>query len=206
MTSGGRELLKWLALVLMTGDHVNKALLSGGYPILTDVSRVVFPIFAVVLAYNLTRPDSIRPALSRLLVVGALVQPLHGLVFGYWLPVNVLLTFAAAVGMMHLWRSGWPLAAGFLFSFAGSVVDYGWVGLALTFAAWLAFSGTRWSWWLVLASFAGLCWYNGNAWALLALPLLFVGSRVRVILPRWRWAFLGYYAFHLAVLALLVGV
>ena len=53
MTSGGRELLKWVALLLMTGDHINTILFHGSAPWLGHAGRVVFPIFAFVLAWNI---------------------------------------------------------------------------------------------------------------------------------------------------------
>ncbi|QRN42388.1 hypothetical protein GDR29_09510 [Xanthomonas oryzae pv. oryzae] len=43
-----------------------------------------------------------------------------------------------------------------------------------------------------------LCLYNGNAWALLAIPLIEDGHR-NWKLPRFRWAFYAYYVAHLAV-------
>lgn len=45
------ELLKWIALVLMTGDHVNKFLLSSSNVVLFSLGRTVLPIFIFVLAY-----------------------------------------------------------------------------------------------------------------------------------------------------------
>jgi len=47
-----------------------------------------------------------------------------------------------------------------------------------------------------------LCFYNGNAWALLALPVMALGE-VTFNLPRTRWAFYGYYVGHIALLALI---
>ncbi|WP_429001345.1 TraX family protein [Xanthomonas arboricola] len=50
-----------------------------------------------------------------------------------------------------------------------------------------------------------LCLYNGNLWALLAIPLCEFGYR-NWNLPRTRWAFYGYYAGHLAVLSAVVMI
>lgn len=208
MTSGGRELLKWIALVLMTGDHINKVLLDGGQPWLTDLARVVFPIFGFVLAWNLERhadPAATHRALLRLVIAAVLVQPLHAFAFGYWLPTNVLTTLAAGLVVARTRNAAVIALVGFV---GGAFVDYGWPGiLFVASSAWLVRDPARLSSRLLFAAAVlGLCWWNGNAWALLALPLLAVLSRVQVSVPRWRWAFLGYYAGHLAVLALLAGV
>lgn len=55
LSDGSIELLKWLALILMTGDHINKYLLDYSNDILFNMGRLVLPIFVFVLAYNLTR-------------------------------------------------------------------------------------------------------------------------------------------------------
>lgn len=203
MTSGGRELLKWVALVLMTGDHVNKALFGGQLPALTEAARVVFPIFAVVLCYNLATSPSAGATLRayrRLLVAGVIVQPFHALAFGYWLPLNVL--FSLALGIYVCTSQSFARAL-LVWLVGGLFVDYQWTGPALMLAVcvWLRRPGHWQAWLLLAAAFGALCWYNGNAWALLALPMLWWLGRLEVEVPRWRWTFLGYYGGHLAILA-----
>jgi len=96
------------------------------------------------------------------------------------------------------------------------IVDYQWAGVAIVVSSWCWFRahGKRMHWLLgcgefrrsrlylvlVWSSMALLCLYNGNVWALLALPLMQLGE-VAWRLPRTRWAFYGYYVGHLAVLA-----
>ena len=46
MTSGGREALKWIALVLMTGDHVARVFFGGYVPVVSELGRIAFPVFA----------------------------------------------------------------------------------------------------------------------------------------------------------------
>ena len=205
MTSGGREVLKLLALVLMTGDHLNKTVLGGQFPGLTDAARVVFPIFAVVLAYNLVRPGATGPAFNRLAIAAALVQPFHAWAFGYALPVNVLASFAVAVAMMRLWLADRRILALAIGLVASPWVDYGPAGVALTFSAWLWLRGEGRALPAALAALAWICVYNGNAWALVALPLIWVAKDLQLEVPRWRWAFLGYYVCHIVVLAAVIG-
>ena len=56
LADGTVEALKWFALLLMTGDHVNKYLFNGTIDWLFDAGRLCLPIFVFVLAYNLARP------------------------------------------------------------------------------------------------------------------------------------------------------
>lgn len=208
MTTAGREALKWLALVLMTGDHVNKVLLQGGMPWLTDAARVVFPIFAIVLAYNLaTHPDpqAARRSLSRMLLAAVLVQPFHAWAFGYWVPLNVL--FSLALGLYCCTERNRPLALAAAL-LGGLFVDYGWCAPAIMLAtmAVVRSQGRWWTWAALLVSVAGLYATNGNLYALAAFPLLLVLGTLPGRVPRWRWAFLGYYGVHLALLAVVAAV
>ena len=203
LTSGGREVLKWLALVLMTGDHANKAL-DLGIPILSDLSRVVFPIFAIVLAYNMRHAsaDSRRQSMKRLLIFAVIAQPLHVICFGDPLTLNVLFTLFLGVFVCY---SGTPLLSLLAVLTFGWFVDYGPGGVAVVVTAGLLFHGgphVR----LLLglsASVSLLYLVNGNWYALAALPLVALLGQLPVSLPRWRWVFLAYYAGHLALLAMI---
>lgn len=209
MTSGGRELLKWIALVLMTGDHVAKAFYGGYVPVVSEAGRIAFPLFAVVMAYNLAQPGAdLSKSIRRLASWALIAQPAHALVFGHCLPLNVLATFTlAAVAISFASRGNWLAFAAAVVP-APILVDYQWAGIAMVVATWAAF-GRRASWAWCAAAAAALCWYNGNAWALLALPVLALGW-LSWTLPRTRWAFYGYYVGHLILLlafsALLPGV
>ena len=59
-SDGAIETLKWVALVLMTLDHINKYLLHDSVPALFAIGRTTMPLFAVVLAFNLARPGALE--------------------------------------------------------------------------------------------------------------------------------------------------
>jgi hypothetical protein len=40
--SGARELLKWIALLAMTGDHVAKVVFGGYVPVVSELGRIAF--------------------------------------------------------------------------------------------------------------------------------------------------------------------
>ncbi|PJL07460.1 TraX family protein [Stenotrophomonas maltophilia] len=200
--SGARELLKWIALLTMTGDHVAKVVYGGYLPVISELGRIAFPLFALVMACNLAQPGAdLRKSIRRLAVWGVVAQPLHALAFGPWLPLNILLTFALAAVAVHALASNRPLLLLLAAGMAPMLVDYQWAGVGFVLLGWLAFR--HGAWWLLLIGLAAVCWANHNGWALLAVPVLLLAARVPWQLARWRWAFYGYYVGHLAVLALI---
>ncbi|MBH1651582.1 conjugal transfer protein [Stenotrophomonas maltophilia] len=206
MTSGGRELLKWLALVLMTGDHLVTVFHLRYVPVLSELGRVAFPVFALVMAFNLAQPgaDAAKSA-RRLAIWGIAATPVAVLAFGQLLPLNVLLTFAAAaICIWSIERRYWALVA-FLAVVAPVWLDYAWPGVWLVLVGWWFYQGQGRHPWPVLFCMGLLCLYNGNGWALLAIPALRLGQ-LKVCVPRSGRAFYCYYVGHLALLAALAGL
>ena len=209
ISDGSLEALKWVGLVLMTLDHVNKYLLHSEAILLFDLGRVVMPIFAIVLAYNLARPGAFEGAvyprvMQRLAVAGVLAAPpfiaLGGLGWGWW-PLNIMFMLLVATGVMYLSQRGTVgrvLAVG-LFVIGGALVEFWWPALAIAVGAWSYFRRPNWTALSFgLASLAALFYVNNNPWALAALPLFVLASRVDLPVPRLRWAFYAFYPLHLA--------
>lgn len=200
-SSGALESLKWFALLLMTGDHLNTVLYHGALPLISEAARVCFPVFAFVLVYNLLRPGiDARRAMVRLCLFGAIAQPWHALAFGYMVPLNVLFTLALGVFVCTT-RNRWLMVLGFFVG--GLFVDYQWAGLLVLIAAFEVLTSGRRGRALVLVALvlSSLWFVNGNFYALLALPMIVLASRITWTLPRSPWAFYVYYPAHLAVLA-----
>lgn len=202
LSSGGREIAKWIALILMTFDHANKVLWGGAFQWMNDASRIVFPIFAIVLAYNLAAnhsPERVRRSLFAMLVAGVIAQPLHAISFGFWIPLNVL--FTLALGVYVAYERNWFFAIA-AFAIGGVVVDYQWMGVAVVVTStWALRSPGLLNYVLLGVSVASLEIINGSWWALAAFPVLWLLGQVDCHVPRWRWLFLGYYVLHLAFLA-----
>ncbi|MBH1775560.1 conjugal transfer protein [Stenotrophomonas maltophilia] len=201
MTSSAREVLKWLAVVLMTCDHVAKIVYGGYVPGLSEAGRVAFPLFALVMAYNLAQPgaDPVK-SVRRLGTWGLIAQPVHALAFGYWLPLNILLTFALCAAAIYAARQRKWVVLAFAATVLTAFVDYQWAGVGFVLLAWLGFHRRQHC--LLVPAFAAICWFNGNLWALAAIPVALGLSRVAWPVPRGRWAFYGYYVGHLACLGL----
>lgn len=209
LSTGTIEFLKWLALPLMFGDHINLALFDRQLPALSEMARIVFPIYAFLLAYNTARPgvDLLRVA-TRLGIVAVIAQPFHVIAFPYGpLPLNVLFTFAAAVLIMWLIQQRSLLGVLLVWAVAGVFVDYGFMGVGLVLACWFYFREPRPGRLVAPAAFLlTLYLVNGNLWALLAIPVIAFASMGHWRLERHPWAFYVIYPVHLVVLALTAGI
>ena len=92
-----QEILKWVAIMTMTIDHIDKVGFGGGAPALNAIGRVSFPLFAFLLAYNLEvrRVDFAKYSLP-LLLFGILSQPIYMWAFGRT-EMNILFTLLLGV-------------------------------------------------------------------------------------------------------------
>ncbi|MBE3061987.1 MAG: conjugal transfer protein TraX, partial [Cutibacterium acnes] len=88
-----------------------------------------------------------------------------------------------------------------VFLVGGALVEFWWPGVIACVAAW--FYCRRPSW-MALAVWVGalsaLYVINRNLGALLALPVIFGASQIRLRLPRVKWFFYLFYPAHLAAL------
>jgi TraX protein len=216
LSDGAVEAMKWLGLILMTADHAQKYGLMPTVPGVYEAGRVAFPLFGIVLAYNLARAKSHDHAvyvrvLTRLLVCGAIASipfiALGGLGFGWW-PLNCMGTLAVAVCIMYLIevrRPFWKTSAASVFLLGGTLVEFWWPGVALCVGAWwYCKHPTGGALLLWFAGTAGLTVINGNGWACASFAVLAVMAYgVTIEIPRAsRWFYL-YYPAHLAVLLVL---
>ena len=212
LSSGTLEALKWLALILMTFDHVNKHLLHASVPELFAAGRLAMPLFGFVLGYNLARPDALadgafKRTAARLAVFGSIASvpfiALGGLGWGWW-PFNVMATLLVATLCAWLIEvGGWVriTLACVVFVVGGSVVEFWWPGLAACLFAWAYCRRPSWGMLVLwIASLAALYVINRNLWAIAALPLIFAAGQVSIKVPRIRLGFYVYYPAHLAVL------
>lgn len=216
IAGGTLEALKWLALVLMTLDHVNKYLAGGSIAPMFAAGRVAMPLFVFVLAYNAARPGffatgAAKRTCMRLALYGAVASvpfiALGGLLGGWW-PLNIMFTLLVSLGV--LWAiqakhrgAGWALVV--LFGVGGAQVEYWWPALLLAVAAWRYVLHPAMQRLAVLTlALAGLALINQNFWALAALPLILAAPRVQLSVPRARSVFYAYYPAHLAALWLIV--
>ncbi len=231
LTEGSLDTLKLWALLLMTLDHINQALLGGGYASLTYLGRGAYPLFCFAMACHLIRKDPMNRYLRRIMAYALLSQPFYLLAFDEP-QINILfiLCFTALISRWLLEQSPmWQhLILGLsLVSFVlKDPFDYDLVGLVFPVALVMVLQGRRigWFWCVLLAMFlnidlghllsydegvwsvtfpvADFCWTTAGA---LVLPIVAYRSscaiRTRRYLP--RLTFYVYYPAHLALLSLL---
>lgn len=224
LTDSGANALKWLALVLMVGDHVNKYLFNATLPWLFEAGRLCAPLFVLVFAWNLARPGNAGRAhvvALRLVAVGVVASVPFialGKLANGWYPLNILFSLACVAGVVALIERSAVLGqagkrgardvaffgACLVFMVGGGLVEFWWPLVALGVAARSYFvrpsvvaAG------VVAVSMLGLCLINQNAWALVSLPLLVVVGQLGLNVPRARWFFYAFYPVHLAALWLI---
>jgi hypothetical protein len=212
---GSLEALKWLALVLMTVDHVNKFLFNGTNDAAFAAGRVAMPLFVFALAYNLARPGVLEHGaylrtMKRLALFGVLAMPAFVVMGGIGAalrPLNImfaLLALTATLNLIDRRTIGSYAATAAVFLVGGANVEYWWPALAFGIAVW---------WYckrpgamplaLALTALAALWFISSNLWALLALPAVLVASLFDLRMPRLRWVFYAYYPVHLFALCLI---
>ncbi len=201
------ELLKWIALVLMLGDHINKFLFNGNYSdFLFNAGRLCLPIFVFVLAANLVKTDKSthKRTMLRIFIFGVIASVPYYLL-GAALPLNVLFTLlliVVVIYLMELRAAPAYFLAAVAFILGGAFVEYWWPAIIMGVALFYFLKyGSKLCAALALTALVSLFYINGNHYALLALPLILITPKFSAI-PRLRWAFYIFYPLHLAALLL----
>lgn len=209
IAEGSLEALKWLALVVMTADHVNAYFFNWEIHALFDVGRLALPTFGFVFAYNLARPsmdfDRLARIIKRLVLFGVLATPAYIYRHGYW-PFNVLFTLATFASLVYCMKKGnqlYVLAAILIFAFGGLFVEFWWFGLGYCLAAWhFCRRPTFGRGVLVVMTCATLSIINQSQYALLALLLIAGAAHIDLKVKRQKELFYWFYPAHLTALAI----
>jgi hypothetical protein len=209
----GRELLKWMALVTMTVDHIG-LLFFPEYPILRIIGRIAFPLFAYLLVLGMRSTHNLRGYFDRLLFFAFLSQIPYALLNGVapWEKLNIFATLLLGMAMVYfIERSNIfflvPLAAS-----AVIPVDYGVYGTVTVLLGYLIGKDRRVGSFtfvlinLIIAIYGS--WYQ--PFALLALPLILLHDMGKLTIKRGeaqikhpilrKYFFYAYYPLHLMVL------
>jgi len=214
--------MKLIGIAAMLIDHFNAFVNPEYNQILFEVGRIAFPLFALVLGYNLAQiPSNKMPRIMlRLLIFGIVATPIYTILGGglqHWWPLNILFTLCLATTIVYLlsmpvysrWAVTARMAALLLFAVAGGLVDYLWLGPALVIVVWRLFSGisaVESTILQVLLSglFGLLCVMNDSLATLLALPIIYLAivACQNIRLPRMKWFFYWFYPGHLIMLFL----
>lgn len=212
------EWMKWFALVLMTADHINKYIFAEKYTAVFYAGRLVMPLFAFVLAYNLSRPGAMEAGayqrtMKRLALFGLVATPAYiesGFVINNWYPLNIMFMLLVGVAVAYCLEVGGRvhmMAALTIFLIGGAITEFWFFGVAvfLTSKKYVSDPSDRNFFWLLMAV-GSLYIVNGNFWALGAIALILLAivfSHKRINLPkitRSRKLFYVYYPAHITLL------
>ena len=220
LSSGAIELIKWLALIAMTLDHVNKILLNAQFAWMYSMGRLAMPLFGFVLAYNLARPNTLKNHIYssvaiRTFIMGLAATPFYKVAFHHagLGSLNIMFTLSLAACILFLIDSSIhshnadlviiTRALALAVLMLGSLfVEGQHIAMGYVLAAW-AYCKTQRLWiplliWLLSTASLGLI--NDNAWAVAAIPIILLTSKINFKLPRLKWMFYVYYPLHLAIL------
>ena len=214
--------IKIIGITAMLVDHFNAFVNPNYNQTLFEIGRIAFPLFALVLGYNLARIplNKIPKIMFRLLMFGILATPIYIILSGglqHWWPLNILFTLSLATTIVYLlslptynrWAVTARMTAILLFAVIGGLVDYLWLGPALVFVVWRLFSGIsaveKTILHILLLGLTGLlCVMNDSLATLFALPIIYLTilSCQGIRLPRMKWFFYWFYPGHLIMLFL----
>jgi hypothetical protein len=211
----GRELLKWIAIITMTVDHVG-AILYPEFTVLRFIGRLSFPLFAYLLMLGTETTRNIRNYFIRLFIFAFISQVPFFLALdcGPFDSLNIFFTLSAGLLFIHFFKKGSlfvvvPLLASLVLPF-----DYGIYGIAMIGCMYILKENTKFGVFsLVLLNMLFLVPLNTQFLSISAIPLILLHKNgslnitketsEEVRIPLWRkYFFYVYYPLHLTLLYL----
>jgi hypothetical protein len=209
----GRELLKWIAIITMTVDHVG-VMLYPEFEVLRFIGRLSFPLFAYLLMLGMETTRNIRNYFIRLFVFALISQVPFFLAIGYgpFDSLNIFFTLSAGLLFIYFFKKTSvfaivPLLASLVLPF-----DYGVYGIAVIGCMYILKENTKFGVFsLVLLNALFLVPWNTQFFSIAAIPFIVLhknGSLTTTketyeeyTIPAWRkYFFYIYYPLHLTLL------
>ncbi len=209
----GREILKWIAIITMTIDHIG-AVLFPEVEVLRLIGRFSFPLFAYLLILGLENTRNVRNYFIRLFIFALIsqvpfylatrIKPLDhlnifftlsfGLMFIYFFKKNSIIAFV-------------PIVLSILLNFDYSIYGIVMIGCMYILTGNIKLGTIL----LVLLNGLFLVPWNSQFLSLLALPLIILHQNSLLTTPKefkkefkipiWRkYFFYVYYPLHLSIL------
>ena len=205
----GREILKWIAMITMTVDHLG-AILYPEHMVLRLVGRLSFPLFCYLIVLGVESTRDVRNYFARLFLFALISQVPFYVALGYkpFDSLNIFFTLSFGVLFLEFYERKsllilLPVLASTLLNF-----DYGIYGIASIGCMYFLKEDTRLAVLsLVLLNLLFLPISSTQIFSLLALPMILLHRsgplkiERKTVYPSWKkYFFYVYYPLHLTLL------
>lgn len=209
----GREILKWIAIITMTIDHIG-AVLFPEVEVLRLIGRFSFPLFAYLLILGLKNTRNVRNYFIRLFIFALISQVPFYLATGIEPLDHLNIFFTLSFGLMFIYFfkknsiiAFVPIVLSILLNFDYSIYGIVMIGCMYILTGNIKLGTIL----LVLLNGLFLVPWNSQFLSLLALPLIILHQNRLLTTPKefkkefkipiWRkYFFYVYYPLHLTIL------
>jgi hypothetical protein len=208
----GRELLKLIAIITMTVDHVG-AILYPEFTVLRFIGRLSFPLFAYLLILGIENTRNVRNYFVRLFIFALISQVPFFLALDYGPldSLNIFFTLSSGLLFIYFFKKNSVFVLVPVFASLVLPFDYGIYGIAVIGCIFILKENTKFGVFsLVLLNMLFLVPLNTQFLSIAAIPLILLhrnGSlnisreTTEVTIPLWRkYFFYVYYPLHLTLL------
>jgi len=209
----GRELLKWIAIITMTVDHVG-VILYPEFTVLRFIGRFSFPLFAYLLILGIENTRNIRYYFTRLFIFALISQvPFFlALDYGPFDSLNIFFTLSSGLLFIYFFKKSSVFVLVPVFASLVLPFDYGIYGIAVIGCIFILKENTKFGVFsLVLINTLFLVPWSIQFLSISAIPLILLHKNgslnitrettEEVTIPLWRkYFFYVYYPLHLALL------
>jgi hypothetical protein len=209
----GRELLKWIAIITMTVDHVG-AILYPEFTVLRFIGRLSFPLFAYLLILGIENTRNVRNYFVRLFIFALISQvPFFlALDYGPFDSLNIFFTLSSGLLFIYFFKKSSVFVLVPVFASLVLPFDYGIYGIAMIGCIFILKENTKFGVAsLVLLNLLFLVPLNSQFLSISAIPLIVLHKNgslkitkettEEVAIPLWRkYFFYVYYPLHLTLL------
>jgi len=209
----GRELLKWIAIITMTVDHVG-VMLYPEFTVLRFIGRFSFPLFAYLLILGIENTRNIRYYFTRLFIFALISQvPFFlALDYGPFDSLNIFFTLSSGLLFIYFFKKSSVFVLVPVFASLVLPFNYGIYGIAVIGCIFILKENTKFGVFsLVLINMLFLVPWSIQFLSISAIPLILLHKNgslnitrettEEVTIPLWRkYFFYVYYPLHLTLL------
>ena len=212
----GRELLKWIAIITMTVDHVG-VILYPEFTVLRFIGRFSFPLFAYLLILGMENTRNIRYYFTRLFIFALISQVPFFLALGYgpFDSLNIFFTLSSGLLFVYFFKKSSVFVLVPVFASLVLPFDYGIYGIVVIGCMYILKENTKFGVVsLVLLNTLFLVPWSIQFLSISAIPLILLHKNGSLKITKetteeftialWRkYFFYVYYPLHLTLLYLI---